>query len=69
MQKASSQESSYDYQKYQNFVLKTFIAFTNMGSFRHLTSVPSQVITELTEKEEVGAPAVGSVPAEVKERP
>lgn len=69
MQKASSQKSSYSNQKCQNFVLKNIYCFHKHGKLQtfDLWSFPSN-LTEVTKREEAGAPAGGSAPAEVKER-
>lgn len=49
MQEASSQKSSYNYQKYQNFVLKNIDRFHRLGKFQtfDLCSFPSN-LTEVT---------------------
>lgn len=69
MQRASSQKSTYKYQKYQNFLFKNIYCFHKHRKFQtfDLCSFPSN-LTEVTKKGEFGAPAAGPVPAEVKER-
>lgn len=49
MQEASSQKSSYNYQKYQNFVLENIDRFHRHGKFQtfDLCSFPSN-LTEVT---------------------
>lgn len=60
-----TQKSTYDYRKYENFVIKNIYCVHKHGQFQTFDgcSFPSN-LTEATEEAEVGAPAAGSVTAE-----